>query len=277
MTVSGVKKTLGIFVAGIFILIVLFSSMKTVPSGYRGVLLQFGAAQPTVLGEGFHFVIPFVQSVQLLEVRVQKEQSTQTAASKDLQNVATTVAVNYSVVPEAANKLYQTVGMDYRNRIIDPAIAEALKAVTADYTAEELISKRPEVSTKMRELLSSKLRKYDLNLEDINMKNFQFSDDFNKAIEAKQTAEQNALKAQRDLDRIKIEAEQQVTQAKAEADSLALKKSEVTPELIQYKQIEVQEKALDKWDGRLPSVTSGATPCLRRRYKCHNILFQATS
>ena len=260
MTVSGVKKTLGIFVAGIFILIVLFSSMKTVPSGYRGVLLQFGAAQPTVLGEGFHFVIPFVQSVQLLEVRVQKEQSTQTAASKDLQNVATTVAVNYSVVPEAANKLYQTVGMDYRNRIIDPAIAEALKAVTADYTAEELISKRPEVSTKMRELLSSKLRKYDLNLEDINMKNFQFSDDFNKAIEAKQTAEQNALKAQRDLDRIKIEAEQQVTQAKAEADSLALKKSEVTPELIQYKQIEVQEKALDKWDGRLPSVTSGATP-----------------
>jgi regulator of protease activity HflC (stomatin/prohibitin superfamily) len=97
-------------------------------------------------------------------------------------------------------------------------------------------------------------------LEDINIKEFAFSDEFNKAIESKQTAEQNALRAKRDLERIKIEAEQKVAQAGAEAEALRLKKQEVTPELIQLKQIEVQEKALEKWDGRLPSVTGGATP-----------------
>jgi regulator of protease activity HflC (stomatin/prohibitin superfamily) len=252
-----------IFITGVVILFVIigfFSSFTTVQSGNRGVLLQLGAVKPSILTEGFHFKIPFIQTVQQMEVRVQKEESAQSAASKDLQMVSTNVAVNYSVDPDSVNKLYQTVGLDYRNRIIDPAIAESLKAVTAQYTAEELISKRPEVSAKVKEMLAGKLSRYYMKLEEINIKEFAFSDDFNKAIEQKQTAEQNALKAKRDLERIKIEAEQQVAQAKAEAESLKLKKQEVTPELIKLKQIEVQEKALQKWDGRLPSVTGGATP-----------------
>ncbi|MCH6265046.1 prohibitin family protein [Neobacillus citreus] len=241
------------------IVLFIFSSTK-VESGHRGVLLQLGAVKPTILTEGFHFKIPFIQNVEQIEVRVQKEESSQSAASKDLQMVTTKVAVNYSVDPGAVNKLFQEIGLDYRTRIVEPAIAESLKAITAQYTAEELISKRPEVSAKVKEMLDKKLTKYYMLLEDINIKEFAFSEEFNKAIELKQTAEQNALKAQRDLDRIKIEAEQQVTQAQAEAESLKLKKEEVTPELIQLKQIEVQEKALEKWDGRLPSVTGGATP-----------------
>ena len=244
----------------VFILVLLIASFTTVSSGYRGVLLQLGAVKPTILTEGFHFKVPFVQSVQPIEVRVQKEESSQTAASKDLQIVTTKVAVNYSVDPAAVNKLYQEIGLDYRSRIVDPAVAESLKAITAQYTAEELISKRPEVSAQVKDMLSKKLSKYYMKLEDINIKEFAFSEEFNKAIEAKQTAEQNALKAQRDLERIKIEAQQSVAQAEAEAQSLKLKKQEVTPELIQLKQIEVQEKALEKWDGHLPSVTSGATP-----------------
>lgn len=247
-------------VIAIVILVVGFFSTTTVSSGYRGVLLQLGAVKPTILTEGFHFKLPFIQTVQPIEVRVQKEESSQTAASKDLQIVTTNVAVNFSVNPEAVNKLYQEIGMDYRSRIVDPAIAEALKAITAQYTAEELISKRPEVSAKVKEMLAAKLTKYYMILEDINIKEFAFSEEFNKAIEAKQTAEQNALRAQRDLERIKIEAEQKIAQAGAEAEALRLKKQEVTPELIQLKQIEVQEKALEKWDGRLPSVTGGATP-----------------
>ncbi|WP_249366582.1 MULTISPECIES: prohibitin family protein [Neobacillus] len=241
------------------IVVFIFSGTK-VESGHRGVLLQLGAVKPTILTEGFHFKIPFIQSVEQVEVRVQKEESSQSAASKDLQMVTAKVAVNYSVDPGKVNKLYQEIGPDFRARIVDPAIAESLKAITAQYTAEELISKRPDVSAKVKEMLSKKLTKYYMLLEDINIKEFAFSEEFNKAIELKQTAEQNALKAQRDLDRIKIEAEQQITQAKAEAESLKLKKEEVTPELIQLKQIEVQEKALEKWDGRLPSVTGGATP-----------------
>jgi regulator of protease activity HflC (stomatin/prohibitin superfamily) len=244
----------------IIILAIFFFSATTVKSGYRGVLLQLGAVKPTILTEGFHFKIPFIQTVQPFEVRVQKEESSQTAASKDLQMVTANVAVNYSVDPGAVNTLYQEVGLDYRSLIVDPAIAESLKAVTAQYTAEELISKRPEVSAKVKEMLAVKLTKYYMILEEINIKEFAFSEEFNKAIESKQTAEQNALRAQRDLERIKIEAEQKVAQAGAEAEALRLKKQEVTPELIQLKQIEVQEKALEKWDGRLPSVTGGATP-----------------
>ncbi len=244
----------------IIILIVVVFSATTVASGYRGVLLQLGAVKPTILSEGFHFKIPFIQTVQPIEVRVQKEESSQTAASKDLQMVTANVAVNYSANPQAVNKLYQEVGLDYRSRIVDPAIAESLKAVTAQYTAEELISKRPEVSAQVKDMLEVKLSKYYMILEEINIKEFAFSEEFNKAIESKQTAEQNALRAQRDLERIKIEAEQKVAQAGAEAEALRLKKQEVTPELIQLKQIEVQEKALEKWDGRLPSVTGGATP-----------------
>jgi regulator of protease activity HflC (stomatin/prohibitin superfamily) len=247
-------------VIGAVVLILLFFSFTTVASGHRGVLLQLGEVKAKVLDEGLHFVIPFIQTVQPIEVRVQKEESSQTAASKDLQTVTATVAVNYSVDPAAVNKLYQEIGMDYKARIIDPAIAEALKAVTAQYTAEEMISKRPEVSAKVKDMLEEKLTKYFMKLEEINIKEFAFSEEFNKAIEQKQTAEQNALKASRDLERIKIEADQQIAQATAEAEALRLKKAEVTPELIQLKEIEVQEKALQKWDGKLPSVTGGATP-----------------
>ncbi|WP_147534614.1 prohibitin family protein [Bacillus marasmi] len=254
------KNLISLGVAGVIVVILLAFSVTTVESGHRGVLLQLGEVKSKVLDEGLHFKLPFIQSVQVIEVRVQKEESSQTAASKDLQTVTATVAVNYSVDPNAVNKLYQELGMDYKGRIIDPAIAEALKAVTAQYTAEELISKRPEVSAKVKDMLEEKLTKYFMKLEEINIKEFAFSEEFNKAIEQKQTAEQNALKASRDLERIKIEAEQQITQAQAEAESLRLKKAEVTPELIQLKQIEVQEKALQKWDGKLPSVTGGATP-----------------
>lgn len=250
--------TAGVILAAVLIL--LFFSVTTVASGHRGVLLQLGEVKPTILDEGLHFKLPFIQSVQPIEVRVQKEESSQTAASKDLQTVTATVAVNFSVDPNAVNKLYQEIGMDYKGRIIDPAIAEALKAVTAQYTAEELISKRPEVSAKVKDMLEEKLTKYFMKLEEINIKEFAFSEEFNNAIEQKQTAEQNALKATRDLERIKIEAEQQITQAHAEAEALRLKKAEVTAELIELKQIEVQEKALQKWDGKLPSVTGGATP-----------------
>jgi regulator of protease activity HflC (stomatin/prohibitin superfamily) len=253
-------RSITIGLIALILVVVGFSSVTTVEAGNRGVLVQLGAVKPTILSEGLHFRIPFIQSVQQIEVRVQKEESSQSAASKDLQMVTTKVAVNYSVDPEAVNKLYQEIGLDYRSRIVDPAIAEALKAVTAQYTAEELISKRPEVSAKVKDMLADKLTKYFMLLEDINIKEFAFSEEFNKAIEAKQTAEQNALRAQRDLERIKIEAEQKVAQAGAEAEALRLKKQEVTPELIQLKQIEVQEKALEKWDGRLPSVTGGATP-----------------
>lgn len=244
----------------IFIIVVALNSFTIVQAGHRGIILQLGAVKPVVLSEGIHFKIPFIQEIVPIDVRVQKAESDQTAASKDLQVVTTTVAVNFHQIPEEVNKLYQNVGLSYKERIVDPAVSEALKAATAQYTAEELISKRSEVSAKVKEVLATKLSTYFMQLDEINITEFKFSTEFNNAIEQKQIAEQQALKAKLDLQRIEIEAEQKIEQAKAEAESLRLQKQEVTPELVELRKIEAQIKAIDKWDGKMPNVTGGAMP-----------------
>ncbi|EGO64426.1 prohibitin family protein [Acetonema longum] len=247
-------------VAGLILFFVAFNSIVIIQAGTRGIVLQLGAVQPLVLHEGFHFKIPFVQQIIPIDVRVGKAQSDQTASSKDLQTVNTTVAVNFHLVPEEVNKLYQNVGLAYEDRIVAPAIGEAVKAVTAQYTAEELISKRSEVSAKVKETLAAKLSTYFMALDEINITEFKFSAEYNNAIEQKQIAEQNALKARLDLQRIEVEAQQAIERAKAEAESLRLQKQEVTPELIELRKIEAQMKAIEKWDGKLPTVTGGANP-----------------
>lgn len=254
----------GKLIGTILILVVLVllgsQSFTIIQAGHSGVVLQLGAVQPNVLQEGMHFKIPFIQTVVPMEVRVQKSEMSQTSASRDLQTVSTTIAVNHHLDAEHVNKLYQQVGLEYGSRIVDPAIAEAFKAVTAQYTAEELISKRSEVSQKVKEALQQKLSTYNIILDEINIREFTFSDEFNRAIESKQVAEQQALKSKLDLERIKIEKEQEITRAEAQAQALRLQKQEVTPELIQLRQIEAQLEAIRKWDGKLPNVTGGATP-----------------
>lgn len=244
----------------ILIAIVVLQSFKIVPAGHRGVVLQFGAVQPKVMEEGLNFKLPFIQTVVPVEVRVQKAESNQVSASRDLQTVTTTLAVNYHLEGASVNRLYQNVGMEYRGRIVDPAIGESLKAVTAQYTAEDLISKRSEVSAKVKEALAAKLSLYNMVLDDINITEFKFSEEFDRAIEQKQIAEQQALKSRLDLERIKIEKEQEITRAQAQAEALKLQKEEVTAELLQLRQIEAQLKAIEKWDGKMPNVTGGAMP-----------------
>lgn len=237
-----------------------FQSFTIIAAGHSGIVLQLGAVQPKVLGEGLHFKLPFIQTIIPMEIRVQKSETSQTSASRDLQTVSTTIAVNHHLDGNNVNRLYQQVGLDYAGRIVDPAIAEALKAVTAQYTAEELISKRSEVSNKVKDVLKQKLSTYNIILDEINIREFTFSDEFNRAIESKQVAEQQALKSKLDLERIKIEKEQEITKAQAQAEALRLQKQEVTQELIQLRQIEAQLEAIRKWDGKLPNVTGGATP-----------------
>jgi len=253
------KGIIGLIILGLVALLA-FQSFTIVPAGHRGVVLQLGAVQPKVLDEGLHFIIPFIQTAVPIEVRVQKTESSQVSASRDLQTITTTIAVNYHLEGNTVNSLYQTVGLEYPTRIVDPAIGESLKAVTAQYTAEELISKRSEVSARVKEVLSAKLAAYNMILDEINITEFKFSEDFNRAIEQKQIAEQQALKSKLDLERIKIEKEQEITRAQAQAEALRLQKQEVTPELIQLREIEAQLKAIEKWDGKMPTVTGGATP-----------------
>ncbi|HBI03211.1 MAG TPA: HflC protein [Paenibacillaceae bacterium] len=256
------KKNMKFILLGVFALILLLNTFTIVSAGYRGVVLQLGAVSEKVFDEGIHVKIPFIERVVPIEVRVQKTESPATAASKDLQNVTTTVAVNFHLDPVTVHRLYQNVGMDYQHRIIEPAISESLKATTAKYTADELISKRSDVSQQIKELLAKKLSVYNIILDEINITEFKFSEEYNKAIEQKQVAEQQALKSKLDLERIKIEKEQTITQAEAAAEALRLQKQEVTPELIRLREIEAQMKAIEKWDGKMPTTTGGALPFL---------------
>ncbi len=247
----------------ILILVILFFTFKpwvTIGAGERGVVMNFGAVQKYVLGEGLHFVIPVMQKVARIDVKVQKSQTDADASSRDLQEVSSTIALNYHIIPDKSNVVYQTIGIFFKERIIDPTVQEVVKAVTANYTAEELITKRPEVSRAMRESLTERLMIHNMAVDVFSIINFSFSKVFKEAIEAKQTAEQLALKAERDLDRIKIEAEQKITNAKAEAESLRLQKENISKDLIELRKIEAAKAAIDKWDGIMPKVTSGTIP-----------------
>ncbi|MBM4287030.1 MAG: prohibitin family protein [Deltaproteobacteria bacterium] len=251
-----------LLILGIIALLLLFSKpWVQVGAGERGVVLNFGAVQDYVLGEGLHFRIPVVQTVVPMDVRVQKSVTSAAAASSDLQDVSSDVALNYHIIPDKANVVYQTIGIEFKNRIIDPAVQEVVKAVTARYTAEELITKRPAVSEAMRTTLAERLMAYNIAVDAFSIVGFSFSKIFMEAIEAKQTAEQLALKARRDLERIKIEAEQKITAATAEAESLRIQREVISPDLIDLRRIEANLRAIEKWNGVLPQVTgAGAVP-----------------
>ena len=256
MTKKGPMRLLLIIGAILFFFLFLHPWVQ-IGAGERGVVLNFGAVQDKVLDEGLHFRIPIMQKVARMDVKVQKAVTDAVSGSADLQDVTSSVALNYHIIPDKANVVYQTLGVEFKERIIDPAIQEVMKAVSAKYTAEELITKRAAVSEAMRGNLAERLLAYNIAVDAFSIVSFSFSKVFAEAIEAKQAAEQLALKAKRDLDRIRIEAEQKVTAAKAEAESLRLQRANISTDLIELRKIEANLKAIEKWNGILPQVTGG--------------------
>jgi len=257
---SAMKKAplrLVLIIVAILAVFLFFRPWVQVGAGERGVVLNFGAVQDTVLNEGLHFRMPIMQQVAIMDVKVQKAVTDATSASADLQDVTSSVALNYHVVPDKANVVYQTLGVEFKERIIDPAIQEVMKAVSARYSAEELITKRAAVSEAMRANLAERLLPNNIAVDAVSIVAFSFSKIFTEAIESKQTAEQLALKAERDLDRIKIEAEQKIAAARAEAESLRLQRANISLDLIELRKIEANLKAIEKWNGILPQVTGG--------------------
>ena len=257
---SAMKKgpmRLALIIGAILVFFLFLSPWVQIGAGERGIVLNFGAVQKNVLGEGLHFRIPIMQKITRVDVKVQKAETDAAAASADLQDVSSKVAINYHIIPDKANIVYQSIGIQFKERIIDPAVLEVVKAVTAKYTAEELITKRPAVSDAMKLSLTQRLLEHNIAVDAFSIVGFSFSKIFMEAIESKQTAEQLAMKAQRDLERIKIEAEQKITAAKAEAESLRLQKENISLDLIELRKIEANLKAIDKWNGILPQVTGG--------------------
>lgn len=257
---SKVGKYIGTGIGVFVLLILVFGGIGTISAGNVGVKTRFSKVVGTVQ-PGLYFQLPLVESVTSMDVQTQKDQTDATAASNDLQDVTATVAVNYHVEPVDAQTIFANIGANYADRIIAPAIQESIKSVTANYTAEELITKREEVRSKILDLLATKLQVYGIKTDSLNIINFNFSAQFNTAIEAKVTAEQNALAAQNKLKQVQFEADQTVATAKAQAEAIQIQAQAIQQQGgTNY----VQLQAVNKWDGKLPTqmIPGSAVPFL---------------
>jgi len=270
-----VGKAKGI-VGGIIVLIIIGvivgSAVSIVDAGFRGVLLHWNAVelnQPP-LEEGLHFIVPFQDSVVPIEVRTLKYTKSTTSASQDLQTVSTEITVNYKPEPNSVHYLYKEVGLDYENRIIQPTVEEVVKQVTANYDAEELITKRPQVKQDIEAEIGNRLASFNISTDTVSITDFQFSPLFAQAIEAKVEAEQRALQAENDLRRIEVEARQ------FEAQAVGIAQANIAEAQGEAEAINIINQALannpyylewlktQAWDGVLPLVVGeGGTPFIQ--------------
>ncbi|HET6807791.1 MAG TPA: prohibitin family protein [Nitrososphaera sp.] len=278
---SSIKVVIPVIIAFILLVVVLAASVKIVDAGHRGVLLNFGAVDTSAsLSEGIHFVVPFRDNVLQVEVRTQRITENAASASNDLQDVSTQVALNYHVDPSTAQILYQQIGFDYANRVIAPAIQESVKQISARFNAENLITNRETVKSEIEANIKARLAPYNIVVEALSITEFQFTEQFRRAVEAKVEAEQRALQANNDLRRIEIEAqqaearavgEQQANIARAEGvRQAAVLQAQGEAEAIQIVEAQLRENPrylewlkTQRWDGVLPLVTGGgegATP-----------------
>ena len=262
-----------IVVAAVIVLIVIAvvasSSVKIVDAGNRGILTHWNAVDLTnpPLDEGIHFVIPFQDDVIQMEVRTLKYDTSTRSASQDLQTVQTTVTVNYHPDTEKVHFLYKEIGLSYENRVIQPAIDETVKQVSANYNAEELITKRPLVKADIENAIRDRLNQFYIETEVISITDFEFSPLFAKAIESKVEAEQKAQKAENDLIRIEVEARQleaqavgtaaaNVAEAEGEAEAISIINQALSNNPFYIEWLKTQA-----WDGKLPLVVGeGGTP-----------------
>lgn len=238
----------------LFALILLLMTFYTVPAGSVGVVTRFGAVN-RVAYPGIGIRIPIAEGTVIMDVRTLKDQVDAEAASKDLQTVTATIAANYHLDGQYAVGVYQNLGPDYADVVIAPSIQNIFKATTAQYTAEQLITNREQVRVTAEDQLKSALAPYHVIVENFNIVNFKFSDQFNAAIEAKQVAQQQVETAKQQLAKAEVDAQSVVAAAQGQADAQKAVKDTgaLSPEYLQY-------IAITKWNGVLPNVTGGASP-----------------
>ena len=263
---GSVKRSFGWVKAGIVAVIavgLLLSSFTVVPAGNTGVVLTLGKVSESSMSEGFHLKLPFIQTVEPMSNKIQVYETPASAVSKDLQTVSSTIAVNYRLISDKSPDMYKNVGTDYQTVLITPVLQECMKSATAKYTAEQLITERAAVGDEVKTALDTKLNGYGIYIEKFNIVNFDFSEEFNSAIEAKQVAEQNLLKTQTEQEQAIViaeanakqkviaadaEAEAILKQAQAQADANKLLEESLSEKVIAYEQIQ-------KWNGVMPKVT----------------------
>lgn len=240
---GNIKKFILFTFVGLFLIITLFASFQTIKSGEVGLRVRFGKIIDSNLSEGFNLKIPYIEKIVKVNIKVQKDELTTISASKDLQDITTTVAVNYRVDALYASNLYKTVGNSYESIVLEPAIQESIKAVISKYTAEEVVISRTEVSEMSLSELQEKVLKYGIIIDSFNIINLTFSEEYSNAIEEKQVAEQKLATA-------KLESEAKIVEAEATQKANELLKQSLTDELI-------LKQFIEKWDGKLPETYAG--------------------
>ena len=256
------KKVIRWIIIGVivlFLIITICNSFKTIPTGYIGVKTRFGEVQSTMLNEGMNFKIPYIEKIVLMDCRTQKTEYTMEASSKDLQKISNyKIAINYNITKDTANQLYKSVGVDYKNIIVEPAIQSVMKDSVANFTAEELITKRNEVSEFALNKLSPKLQENGITLTSLNILDLSFSEEFDTAVEQKQIVEQETQKAQYELEKAKVENQKKIENAQADAEVMAAQNAQITDNYLRLKEIENQKAMIEKWNGQLPTTMTGS-------------------
>jgi len=250
-------------ITAIVVLVVISQSVVIVEAGHRGVVLYLGAVEDRVLPEGFAFIIPFVEHVVQMEVRTLKYEAAASSSSRDLQIVTASVALNYHLDSGVVDNIYQTLGENYADRIIVPTIQESVKASTAKFAAEELITKREEAKASIGDLIRQTLITRGIITEQIFITDFQFQLDFARSVELKVVAEQEALREKNVLEKVRVQAQSReaeaiglananIAQAKGEAEAILIIQAQLreSPDYLKW-------QAINKWDGRLPIALGG--------------------
>lgn len=242
-------RVVGLFILGIALIACLGSSIKTVGAGEVGIITRFGEVN-RVAESGLMMKIPFIESLTKMETRVQKQEVKTDAATKDLQEVNGSLAVNFSITNESALRIFKELGTKYDETVITPILHESFKQGVSGYTAEQLMANRTEVKVVIQEMLAQRLAAYGISVVDANITDLNFSAEFNKAIEQKAVAQQEVEKAKQELERVKIEAESKVEAARAEAEAQRLQQQTLTDNMI-------KKMFIEKWNGQLPQVSDG--------------------
>ena len=263
-------RTVGTLILVFIVLMIVWHTFVIVPAGHRGVVLWWGSVEKRIMGEGLNFIMPIAERVIKVDVRVQPHPFKEIdASSKEYQIVKMTGMMNFHIDPAYVNDLYQKVGLDFADKVIDPAFNDFVKEVVPTYPIGEILPKREEIRKRAMTKLGENLARYHIIVDDIYFANIRFSPGYEGAVEAKQVAQQQVETQKQVLAQREIEAQQKVATAKGEAESIlvvaqgqakandALSRS-ISPILVQYKGVE-------KWNGILPQVSGGATPFIDLR------------
>lgn len=234
------------------IFIVMCNPFVMVGPGERGIKIRLGQVQNECYGEGLHLIFPFIQKFRTMDVKTQKNTLTTAVYTKDIQQARITYVINFNVQPDKVNKLFQEVGLDYTSKILTPVVEGTIKDIIGKWNAQDLIANREKATGDILFKLQSSLADNYINVTDFQMTEINYSDVFEKAIESKVTAEQEALKAKNKTVQVQEEAKQKVIAAEAEAKSMAIR----AQALSQNKSL-VQYEAVQKWDGKMPQYMMG--------------------